>query len=63
MELINRVGDDKKKAFRDGVYAPAIKLQIALGEEAIERGKARYEKAEKELSDFLKEFGGPPVGV
>ena len=43
-ELVNKHGtDEDKKAYRNGVYATAIKLEVVLGTEGIERGKKRYE--------------------
>lgn len=32
---------EAKEAYKSGVYAPCIKLQIALGEDALARGKER----------------------
>lgn len=53
-ELINRVGTDaEKKAYKEGVYVPCIKLQAALGEEAMNRGKARHERIDKEAKEFF----------
>ncbi len=61
-DLVNAMpeGDAKKaaaKAYRDGVYAPAIKLQVILGEEAIARGKLRYEEREARAREFFSRKG------
>lgn len=42
------------KAYQNGVYAPAIKLQAALGEEAVQRGKTRHERISKQCEEFFK---------
>lgn len=40
-------------AFREGVYVPCVKLQCALGEEALARGKARHEKIKSECAAYF----------
>lgn len=37
-----------RNAYQEGVYAAAVILQIALGDEALARGKARYDATRKE---------------
>jgi hypothetical protein len=42
-DLVNRCGSpEEKRAYRDGVYSPAIKLQVVLGSDGMERGEKRY---------------------
>lgn len=54
-DLINRVGtDEEKQAFKRGVYAPCIKLQMLLSEEAMLRGKTRYAKIEFDAKAFFE---------
>lgn len=44
-ELVNQHGTEaQKKAYRDGVYSPAIKLQVILGTDGMERGKKRHDE-------------------
>lgn len=39
-----------REAYKSGVYGPCVTLQVLLGNEALERGKARYEKSAKEAA-------------
>ena len=43
-----------RKAFKHGVYAPCIKLQLLLSEEATEREKQKHAKIEKECKEFFE---------
>jgi len=53
--FINEHGTEKEKqAYKDGVYAPAIKLQCVLGSEAMERGKKRHEEIKRQAEEFFK---------
>ena len=42
------------KAYKEGVYAPCIKLQCLLGEEAMKRGEERYAKMERDCKEFFE---------
>jgi hypothetical protein len=39
-----------RNAYQEGLYAAAVILQIALGDEALARGKARYEAREAQAA-------------
>jgi hypothetical protein len=57
-DVINAVRKDAArrrahKAYVDGVYSPAIKLQLALGPEAMARGKARHNKIREQSKAYL----------
>ena len=55
MALANADGTSAaRKAYKEGIYAPCIKIQMLLGHEAIERGKARHDKAATELASYRK---------
>jgi hypothetical protein len=55
-DLVNRCGTiEEKRAYKDGVYAPCTKLQIVLGNEAMDRGRARHEKTWKDAGRFFAE--------
>lgn len=43
-----------REAYKEGVYAPCIKLQCLLSEEAMERGKQRHAKIEKECKEYFE---------
>ena len=45
---------DCVKAYKEGVYAPCIKLQCLLGEEAMKRGEGRYAKMERDCKEFFE---------
>ncbi len=46
-ELVKKYGgNEHRKAYRDGIYRPAVKLGVALGRSALERGKERYKQFE-----------------
>ena len=54
MALANADGTkEAHKAYKEGVYAPCIKLQTILGHEAIKRGKARHDKISKEAAAYF----------
>lgn len=54
-DLVNEHGGkEHKRAYKSGIYAPAISLQMILGSEAMDRGKARHEKIRKDLEEFFK---------
>jgi hypothetical protein len=63
-DLVNEHGSpDQKEAFRHGVYSPAIKLQVVLGAEAMERGKKRWAETEMKCEAFFRECrGDAPTG-
>ena len=42
-----------RKAYKEGVYAPCIKIQTILGQEAIKRGKARHDKIATEVASYI----------
>lgn len=42
------------KAYTDGVYAPAIRLQLLLSEAAMARGKQRHAKIEAEVRAYFQ---------
>jgi len=53
-ELVNRCGDDaQKEAYKGGVYGPAVKLEVLLGQDALDRGKARHEKIAADCAAFF----------
>jgi hypothetical protein len=53
-ELVNRCGDDvQKEAYKGGVYVPAVKLQVLLGHDALERGRKRHEKIAADCAAFF----------
>jgi hypothetical protein len=59
--LVNRAGTDvEKRAYQEGVYAPAIKLQCLLGTEALERGRLRREGQRAEAEAFVANCGMAP---
>ncbi len=52
--LANADGTPKaREAYKSGVYAPCVKLQILLGSEAMNRGKARHDKISNEAAAFF----------
>lgn len=52
--LANADGTPKaRESYKSGVYAPCVKLQVLLGSEAMERGKARHEKIAKEAAAYF----------
>lgn len=52
--LANADGTPKaREAYKSGVYGPCVKLQVILGTEAMERGKARHEKIAKEAVAYF----------
>lgn len=42
-----------REAYKSGVYGPGVKLQVLLGSEAMERGKARHAKIAKEAAAYF----------
>jgi hypothetical protein len=61
-EVVNAMpeGEAKKsaqKAYRNGVYAPAIKLEVILGSEGLTRGELRYREQQRKADEF---FGKRP---
>jgi hypothetical protein len=49
-DLVNGRGTlDEKLAYRDGVYSPAIKLQVVLGTDGMELGKKRYDEMRERI--------------
>jgi len=53
-ELVKRAGaDEQQEAYKAGVYAPAIKLQVILGPDALERGRLRHEKIAADCAAFF----------
>ena len=53
-ELVNRYGGDaQKEAYVGGVYAPAMKLEVLLGQDALDRGRKRHEKIEADCAAFF----------
>jgi pyrimidine deaminase RibD-like protein len=54
-ELVKRAGDEEQQeAYKAGVYAPAIKLQVILGQDALERGRKRHEKIAADCAKFFE---------
>ena len=52
--LANADGTPKaREAYKSGVYAPCVKLQVVLGSEAMERGKARHDKLSEEAAAYF----------
>lgn len=52
--LANADGTPKaREAYKSGVYAPCVKLQVVLGSEAMERGKARHVKISEEAAAYF----------
>jgi hypothetical protein len=59
-DLVNRCGtEEEKEAYRRCLYAPAVKLQVVLGQEAMNRGKARHERTKAEAAEFFAKKGQP----
>lgn len=55
MALVKYSGSEEGlNAYKDGFYRPCVKLQMALGPEAIERGRRRYEDIQKQADEFFK---------
>lgn len=53
-DLINRMGDPaSREAYKTHIYAPCIRLQVALGEEAMARGEARHAEIKRKLDEFM----------
>jgi hypothetical protein len=53
-ELVNRCGDDaQKEAYKGGVYGPAVKLEVLLGQDALDRGRKRHEKIAADCAAFF----------
>jgi len=51
---VNRCGGVKEHtAYKGGVYAPAVKLEVLLGPEALERGRKRHEKIAADCAVFF----------
>ena len=46
--------DEHKKAYKNGIYRPAIKLQILLGNEGLKKGGERHKKTRDSLENFFK---------
>ena len=42
-----------RKAYKDGVYGPCVKLQLLLTDAAVARGKARHEKIARDVADYF----------
>jgi len=60
LDLVNIYGtDEDKKAYRAGVYAPAIKLQVVLGQEGMARGKARYDEIYERIRAYVARGSSP----
>lgn len=60
-ELVNEHGtDEQKEAYTNGIYAPAVRLGIFLGREAIVRGKERHEKIEADVKRVMKSMNIKP---
>jgi hypothetical protein len=58
-ELVNRCGTAAEKdAYKSGVYGPAVKLEVLLGQDALDRGRARHEKIAADCAAF---FANVPV--
>lgn len=43
------------QAFKNGVYAPAVRLQILLGNEALERGRIRHEQMDRDAEQYCQQ--------
>jgi hypothetical protein len=57
-ELVKRAGaDEQQEAYKAGVYVPAIKLQVVLGTDALERGRIRHEKIAADCAAFFANGG------
>lgn len=55
-DVVNKHGDDEDKAaYKDGVYAPVMRLSLLLGPEAMDRGKERHAQVRKRLDDWIAE--------
>jgi hypothetical protein len=53
-DLVNRCGtEEEKEAYRRCLYGPAVKLQVVLGQKAMDRGRARHEKVKKDADEFF----------
>jgi hypothetical protein len=53
--LIKDFGSNEEaKAYRDGMYSSAIKLQVVLGTDGIARGKARYAQRDAECRAYFQ---------
>lgn len=58
--LATRAGTDtEKEAYKRGMYAPCIKLQMILGPEAIERGRVRYAKLKADAEAYFASLEKP----
>jgi hypothetical protein len=44
---------EAEKAYKSGVYAPCVKLQVLLGIEAIKRGRDRHEKIKRDADTYF----------
>lgn len=54
-DFINANGTSEiKEAYKSGVYAPCIKLQMLLTEEAMERGEARHERYRQQSEEYFR---------
>ena len=51
--LVNLGSAAARKAYKNGVYGPCVKLQLVLGQDALDRGKARHEKIKREADAYF----------
>ena len=53
-----RGGDDERKAFRAGIYSAAVKIEVLLGPDGLDRGAERHKRIAAEAAFFAKKEGG-----
>ena len=46
-------GDAERKAYRDGMYSVAVKLEVLLGPDGMARGAERYARIDAEAAAFF----------
>jgi hypothetical protein len=53
-DFVNASGTaSEKKAYRNGIYSAAIKLQVALGTDGMDRGNVRYNEMKKRIAEYV----------
>lgn len=53
-KLVNLDGTQAaRNAYKSGVYGSCVKLQCALGQEALDRGKARHERIKRDAAVYF----------
>lgn len=61
-ELVNDHGTlEQKAAYRDGIYAQSVRLGVFLGQDALDRGKARHEQIEIEVKAAMARYNSENV--